>query len=60
MVRLYRRKAFLMLISDLEFILPDFDIWAQGRRGQSGGQPGVAQIEVPPNIVMLYIVGNHF
>ena len=28
---IYRRKAFLMLISDFEFILPDFDFWAQGR-----------------------------
>ena len=42
---IHRRKALLMLISDFEFILPDFDIWAQGR-GQSGGQPGVFQIEV--------------
>ena len=42
---IYRRKAFLMLIPDFEFILPDFDILAHGR-GQSGGQPGVAQIEV--------------
>ena len=34
-----------MLITDLQIILPDFDIWALGR-GQSGGQPGFAQIEV--------------
>ena len=25
---IYRRKAFLMLISDFEFILPDIDMWA--------------------------------
>ena len=42
---IYRQKAFLMLISDFQFILPDFYIWAQGS-GESGGQPGVAQIEV--------------
>ena len=42
---IYRQKAFLMLISDFEFILPDLDIWGQGR-GQSGRQPGDTQIEV--------------
>ena len=52
MVMLYRRKAFLMLISDFEFMLPDFDIWGPGE----GGGPNWNS----PNIVMLYIIGNHF
>ena len=28
---IFHRKAFFMLISDFEFIFPDFDFWAQGR-----------------------------
>ena len=34
-----------MLISDFEFILPDFDIWAHGGV-EKWGQPGFTQIEV--------------
>ena len=35
---IYRRKAFLMLISDFGFVLPDFDFWGWGR-----GSVGVSQ-----------------
>ena len=57
---IYCRKSFLMLISDFEFILPDFGYLGPGERVKVGGTAKGRPNWSSPNIVMLYIVGNHF
>ena len=43
----------IMVISDFEFILPDFDIWAQGR-GQSGVSQGSSKLKFSKHSYVIY------